>query len=348
MTQSNDNSAKRNVPLTPFKPPFGLSNPHLQTVLSSKGPRKVNRDRRFKPYVGSQKRVLLDGGEGIRLEGYHNQVVATADPAAEPQAEELIIMIHGWEGSHESTYMKSMAATVLNAGFDTFRLNMRDHGDSHHLNKGVFNSTLIEEVIHSIADLQKRLNYKRYSLVGFSLGGNFCLRVAANAHGRPINLQQVIAFCPVIHAQQSNDVLNQTRNAFYGKYFVRKWRRSLQKKLDCWPEYEFGEQLVKLKTLDQMNDAFIPKYTEFSVIEDYFDAYAIAGDKMSKTICPCYLHFAKDDMIIPVDGVHLLADNPDLHVTITEHGGHCGYLSNWRGDSWQDHRALEIIQAALV
>lgn len=342
MTQSSENSQNRNTTLTPFVPPVGLKNAHLQTVFSSQGPRKLNRDKRFKPYLSSQRPMMLNGGDGVRLEGYYNR--ATDAHSKHDESDELVIMIHGWEGSHESTYMKSMAATLLQNGFDTFRLNMRDHGDTHHLNRGVFNSTLLDEVISAIEDLQSRTNYQRYTLVGFSLGGNFSLRVASNAKGRNVSLTQVIAFCPVVHAAQSNLALNEKRNVFYGKYFVRKWRRSLRKKLEYWPEYQYSEQLEALNTLDELNQEFIPKYTEFSSLEDYFDAYAIDGNKLSSAICPCHLHFAKDDMIIPVGGVASIEEQPNVHVTVSDHGGHCGFIMNWRGDSWQDLRALELIR----
>lgn len=344
MTQSSEISGNRNKTMTQFVPAVGLKNAHIQTVFSSQGPRKRNRDKRFRPFEGSQRAMVLNGGNGVRLEGYYNLASDGID-AGTKEATELVILIHGWEGSHESTYMKSMAATMLQNGIDTFRLNMRDHGDTHHLNRGVFNSTLLEEVITAVEDLQARLTYKRYTLVGFSLGGNFSLRVASNAHARAVSFEQVIAFCPVVHAAQSNTALNEPRNALYGKYFVHKWRKSLRKKLEYWPEYAFADQLETLKTLDEMNQAFIPEYTEFTKLDDYFDAYAIDGDKLSNTICPCYLHFAKDDMIIPVDGVSLIPDTPQVNVTVSDHGGHCGFIMNWRGDSWQDVRALEIIQA---
>ena len=336
MSQGVPNVNQGDSEATLFVPAFGLRNSHLQTVLSSQGPRKYNREKRFSPYLKSQFAILLNGGDGVRLEGFHNR-------ASEEPSNELVIMIHGWEGSHESTYMKSMATSLLDEGYDTFRLNMRDHGETHHLNKGLFNSTLLDEVMNAISDLQSRLRYQKYTLVGFSLGGNFCLRVAANAHDKPLVLERVIAFCPAVHGGQSTQALNQPQNWFYSHYFVRKWRRSLLKKLEHWPEYDFGADLGSLKTLNEMNEAFVPRYTHFEKVDDYFDAYAIDGDKLANTICPCYLHFSKDDMIIPVKGVNLLCDNPDLHVTITEYGGHCGFLMNWRGDSWQDVRTLELI-----
>lgn len=320
-----------------FKPPFGLRNPHVQTIFSSVGPRKSLISKRFKPYLNTEQKFILNGGDGVRLEGYFNQGVKR-------KASQLAILIHGWEGSHESSYMKSMTMMLLENGIDVFRLNLRDHGDSHQLNQGIFNSTLIDEVINAVEELQSRFIYPKYHLVGFSLGGNFCLRLAAMAHDHNISLSSVTAFCPAIHAGQSNVVLNQRANWVYGRYFVRKWKRSLRKKIECWPQYDFGPTLESLNTLDELNDEFIPKYTDFSTVDDYFEAYAISGSKLDSTIAPCYLHFAEDDMIIPVKDVPQISNNSDVHIYVTKHGGHCGYISNWKGECWQDQRVLEIIQ----
>jgi len=120
--------------------------------------------------------------------------------------------------------------------------------------------------VNAVEDLQAKHHYPSYNLTGFSLGGNFCLRLAAMAHNHNICLDSVVAFCPAIHASQSNVVLNQTANWVYGQYFVRKWKRSLRKKLEHWPDYTFGEDLDRLKTLDEMNEEFIPKYTLLSAL----------------------------------------------------------------------------------
>lgn len=323
----------------PFKPAFGLSNAHLQTVFSSSGPRKQLMKRRFAKFVKKQQSVLLEGGNGIRLQGYYNQ----ATPGK--SAKKIVVLIHGWEGSHESTYMLSLSGHLLENGVDVFRLNLRDHGDTHALNEEIFNSTMIEEVVNAVEDLQARYPYQYWYQVGFSLGGNFCMRLAALARQRQIELNAAIAFCPVVHAEQCNVALSEPRNKVYERYFVRKWKRSLYKKLESWPMYSYRDELANFKTLEHMNQGLIPKYTPYDELTHYFDAYAIDGDFMTSSICPCYLHFARDDMIIPVKGVNDLPNSPNLDITVTEHGGHCGFLTNWRGDSWQNTRTLDIVNA---
>ena len=327
---------KQTIPNSEFTPPIGLRNPHLQTILSSMGPRKLRLNKYASSIKNQQQDMILDCGDGVRLAGALNI-------AGDKPSEKLAILIHGWEGCFTSNYIISMTNTLLAQGIDVFRLNMRDHGATHHLNEKIFNSTLIDEVIGGIENLQSQFSYKDYHLVGFSLGGNFSLRVAALASDRNVSLKNVIVFCPVIHAKESNRVLNQSKNKLYGTYFVRKWKRSLIKKLEYFPHYEYGKELDSMKTLDEMNQKLIPVYTEFSNIDDYFDAYALDSVFLANTICPCYLHFAKDDMIIPIEGVDGLAGNANLNITVTKYGGHCGFLSNWRMDSWQDERVLEII-----
>ena len=321
-----------------FNPPIGLKNRHMQTILSSMGPRKLKTNRHLLALESKQKDYVLDCGKGIRLAGALN--IAGKKPS-----KKVAILIHGWEGSIKSSYVVSMATHLLSNGIDVFRLNLRDHGDTHHLNEKIFNSTMVDEVIGAIEDFQRREQYLQHYLIGFSLGGNFSLRVAAYAKGRDLSLDSVIVFCPVVHAKASCEVLNESKNWVYSQYFVRKWKRSLVKKLEHYPHYQYKSDLEGMKTLDQMNKQLIPAYTEFSDIDDYFDAYAVAGDRLADTICPCYLHFSKDDMIIPIDGVKELNKLDNLNIMITEYGGHCGYISNWYFDSWQDQRALEIISA---
>src|SRR5690606_6892079 len=151
-----------------YRPPRWLRNPHLQSILGS-SPLRRRRGLRAMRASGAVNTVhVVDGGDGVRLQGVYSQV-----PGTPPRA--LALLLHGWEGSAESSYMQLTAARLLARGFATFRLNFRDHGGTHHLNEALFHSNLIGEVVHAAGDIARRFRGEDIPLVaaGYSLGGNF-------------------------------------------------------------------------------------------------------------------------------------------------------------------------------
>ncbi|RBF42040.1 alpha/beta hydrolase, partial [Xanthomonas oryzae pv. oryzae] len=92
-----------------------------------------------------------------------------------------VLLLHGWEGSADSNYMCLTAARVLGLGYQVFRLNFRDHGGTHHLNVDLFHSDRIDEVVNAAGDLWRRFPAPQLLAAGYSLGGNFALRLALRA-----------------------------------------------------------------------------------------------------------------------------------------------------------------------
>ena len=95
---------------------------------------------------------MLDCGEGVRLSALHANQEASNGPAAA----RLVVLLHGWEGSANSLYVLSLGQYLFDRGYDVLRLNLRDHGDSHHLNEGIFHSCRIAEVVGAVRCIQDR------------------------------------------------------------------------------------------------------------------------------------------------------------------------------------------------
>jgi hypothetical protein len=123
--------------------------------------------------------VILTTGENTRLLGQYS-------PQPSEESLGLVILLHGWEGSTDSTYIQCTGNALYRRGYDIFRLNFRDHGDSHHLNEGLFYAVLLEEVFQAVSQVCRKANGKPVFLVGFSLGGNFSLRIARRTQQAPI------------------------------------------------------------------------------------------------------------------------------------------------------------------
>ncbi|MGK0498858.1 MAG: putative alpha/beta-fold hydrolase [Oceanicoccus sp.] len=318
--------------MSKFTPTWLFKNSHLQTICASTGPRKLFVQRRAKQLIEASKTITLDCGDGIRLQGEY---------AANQAQKGLVIMIHGWLGSNNSLYLLSAGSRLFDQGYSIFRLNLRDHGSSNHLNRQLFNSTRIDEVVNAVKAIQQRYPQPRNYLCGFSLGGNFSLRVAAKATASNIKLNYVVAVCPVINPFKTNRNLNQG-SFIYHNHFRNKWRRSLLKKIDHFPDYDYAGRLKEMKTLDEMNSYFVPNHTAFDRVEDYLNGYSIGGDHLAKLDISCRIISSQDDPVISAADLEELAHNKNLHIELTRYGGHCGYISNFSLESWIDQRLIDI------
>ena len=209
-----------------FRPHRLLRNAHLQSVLASSGMRRWLFRGRRAALEATATELILDCGDGVRLQGFHSA------QTVRPQPRGLVVLLHGWEGSVQSSYLLHTGARLLSEGWDIFRLNFRDHGDTFALNRELFHSCRIDEVVGALAAITRRHPAERTFVVGHSLGGNFALRAAARAPAAGIPLTKVVAVCPVLRPSSTMRALEDGLWV-YRHYFLRRWRRSLLAKAAC-------------------------------------------------------------------------------------------------------------------
>ena len=321
------------VPLRPFAPVLALRNPHLQTILASLRIRAWGAN----PLRARSEQTLVDAGRGVRLLGY-----STAQPHGRSRG--LVILLHGWEGSSDSTYMLTTGRRFFLGGYDVFRLNLRDHGPSHHLNEGVFHSARIEEVLAAVLDVVARAGDRPCHLIGFSLGGNFALRIALRlAHGQAGNLRNIIAVSPVLDPLKATHAIDGGLFV-YRDYFVRKWKRSLGIKQRLFPGLYDFDDVMGLKSCMAITERVIPRYTPFRDVLDYFRTYTLAGADFSRLAVDVTILAAEDDPVIPVDDFRTLRGDDRLRVLVERYGGHCGFLQDLRLRVWFEGVLEETIR----
>ncbi|HEX6994822.1 MAG TPA: alpha/beta fold hydrolase [Gammaproteobacteria bacterium] len=278
---------------------------------------------------------ILDCGDA-RLLGFYS-------PSPRPPRG-LVVLLHGWEGSADSRYMLATGALAHRLGYDVFRLNFRDHGATHALNEGLFHSCRLDEVVAAVAGAAERHPAPRTVLIGYSLGGNFALRVAVRAGRAGLRLDRVIAVCPVLCPHSTMRAL-ENGLWIYRRHFLRRWRRSLLAKAAAFPElYDFGD-LTRFRTLTETTEFFVERYTEFGSLGEYLDGYALTGDALAGLDVPARLIAASDDPVIPSADLARIARSPALEITLAPAGGHCGFIENLRLGSWLDRELLAELDA---
>jgi predicted alpha/beta-fold hydrolase len=317
-----------------FLPPRLLRNAHIQSILPTLKWRHPLLMRRARKLLSVAKEHVLDCGDGVKLMGIHSPHGDRPRP--------LVMLLHGWEGHANSHYQLSLGSYLFDQGFDIFRLNFRDHGPTHHLNKDIFHSCRVEEVVGAVRAVQDLFAPPSLSLAGFSLGGNFALRVAKRAPQAGIRLQKAIAICPVLNPRHTMEVM---ANGWfvYEQYFIRKWKNSLRIKQRCFPDHYDFDEIMRMKTLADMTRVLISKHSEFADLYSYLDGYSIINGALDGLEVECHAILAEDDPIIPALDAQHLAQSPYLSVTTVPHGGHCGFLDRLHTESWIDRRVATIL-----
>lgn len=312
-----------------FDPPRLLRNPHVQSVLSSSFLRRAAFRRNGSALLHAAVEHILDCDNGVRLQGFFT----AQDRLPAPRA--LVVLLHGWEGSAQSNYILHTGAHLLAGGCDVFRLNFRDHGQTHHLNRELFHSCRIDEVVGAVAEVARRFPARPLIVGGFSLGGNFALRVALRAGAASIPLAWTFAVCPVISPRAGLAAI-ESAPWFYEFYFMRKWRESLRRKQKLFPERDLFARAELRGGLRDLTRNLVERHTDYGTLENYLDGYSIAGDTLAALAVPANILTAADDPVIPVENFRALKLAPATELTIVPHGGHCGFIRDFSLRSWAE------------
>ncbi|GAB3790693.1 YheT family hydrolase [Dyella agri] len=303
-----------------FRPPWPLTSGHIQTMLSSSGVRRLLLPRAARAVQEGAEQVMVDGGGGVRLTG------AFTAQKLRPQPRGLAVLFHGWEGSVDSTYVLQTGSRLLADGWDIFRLNFRDHGDSHDLNEALFHSCRLDEVVHALGEIAMRWPARPLALAGFSLGGNFALRAALHTSRVGIPLSYALAVCPIIDPTEGLFSLEESAPWFYQAYFMHKWRHSLLAKQKAFPQHRYFEMSELKQDLRGLTESLVRRHTDFNSLQQYLDGYSVAGDALLAMQIPATILTARDDPVIPVGAFEQLQLPPNVELDIADFGGHCGFI----------------------
>lgn len=281
---------------------------------------------------------VLDCGDGVRLTGWHS-------PHPAPRA--LAVLIHGWEGSHDSVYLYSMACALYAAGYSVFRLNLRDHAGTHALNREMFHSARMEEVLGAVQAAQALERALPLYVIGFSLGGNFALRVGLYGPARGLQPRLSVGVSPAINPGHTLRGIDEGPRLFKW-YFLDKWRKTLAAKKAAWPHYDFS-MYREMDSFVEVTRRFVADHTDYPSLEAYLASYTLSPPQLMAAPSPLAILTARDDSVIPFHYFEgLRAEGAVRAFLATDCGGHCGFIENWRMDSWAEARVMELLEADLA
>ena len=329
-----------------FVPHPALRNPHLMTVASYLLPRRWSGPG---PRAGVERYFEVDA---------ENTVMARCHWQADPAGAPSVVLLHGLSGSDASSYMVSLAGKCLRSGFNVLRLNMRNCGGTEHLATTLYHSGLSSDV-EAVIDALAAEGHRDLFLVGFSMGGNIALRVAAQSSlGGCAALRGVAVVSPAIDlARAVGDLDHGFANGLYRRMFMADLRAAIRRKARRFPGRFDLRGLGRVRTISEFDDRFTAPSFGFGDAANYYRR-ASAMPLLGSVDVPTLMVQAFDDPMVPADQIEEVGrlDNPAIEVLAPRHGGHCAFFARRPSVAsevrdpdrwWAENRVLDFLRLHL-
>ena len=319
------------APSQPFRPRFGLSGPHRQTIAGALLPRR----HRLPP--AEERRFSVEEG---------SEVLCHCHWQPDRRAALTVALVHGLEGSSGSQYILGTAAKAWAAGMNVVRMNQRNCGGSERLTPTLYHSGLSGDV-GAVARALIGEGLPRLALAGFSMGGNLVIKLAGEwGRAAPPEVLAFAAVCPALDLAAGADGIHLPENRLYEWNFLWGLERRVRLKARLFPGRYSQDSLRHMRSVREFDDQVTARYSGFRDADDYY-ARSSASQVVDRVALPTLIIHSDDDPFIPLlpqTRVQLRA-NPHIAFLETRHGGHCGFLAPAVGydGRWAERAVVEFL-----
>jgi predicted alpha/beta-fold hydrolase len=323
-----------------FQPHRVFRGGHAQTFAAFAWPRPY----RFQSPVDEERIFQVDP---------RTKVLAHCRWQADPKLHPTIVLWHGIEGSTASVYMIATADKGFRAGFNVVRVNLRNCGGTEHLGPTFYHGGLSGDLRAVIDQLIHQDELPIIFAIGYSLGGNLVLKLAAEYGENPPN--QVLAICavsPSVNLRASSDLICKRSNWIYHRDFVRRLRHRVRVNHKLYPELYDLTNIELVRTLRDFDEHFTARMYGFANADDYYQKSS-SIHVIDRIRIPTLIIHAQDDPFIPFAPLRnpFLDANPYILLLDPERGGHVAFISsgtNYDEDRfWAENRVIEFCRLAL-
>ncbi len=262
----------------------------------------------------------------------------------------LILLIHGLEGSSQSSYMKSSTKHLNNNGFDTVSMNLRGCSGEDNLLLETYHSGKTDDIDFVINYLIENYNYSNIILGGFSIGGNLILKYLGEYNLIPKIVKGAITFSVPVDLTSSQKALTKPKNKLYLKRFLKSIKGKIIKKTEKFPNFKIDKDLVlKATEFRHLEEQYTVPTFGFKSSEDY---WMLSSSKpyLPKIKTPTLLINAKDDTFLGKEcfPIQEAKNSNYFHLMMPDYGGHVGFVSTLNSkNQWMTTQMIDFINKKI-
>lgn len=316
-------------PLPPFRPPPGLGNPHLQTLVGRALRRRIRPRQR-------RSRIATDDGDFLDLDVW---------PVRRPAS--ACLLLHGLEGSARSGYLVATAAALARRGVVGVGLNFRSCGGEPNRRADSYHSGRTDDIERALAWIARMWPGLPRAAIGFSLGGN-ALLVHLGRRGEESGLVRAAAVSVPYDLAACSAALDRGIGRLYARRFLGSLRAKARDKAARFPD-RVPARAARASTMREFDEWLTAPVHGFRDADDYYER-ASSRRYVGAVAVPTLLLQSADDPLVPASTIPepRIAANPRLALDLTDAGGHVGFVDRRRPagpDGWMERRLAGWIAA---
>jgi len=326
----------RRIIKSEFKPARWLKHRHLQTVFPSLPWAWTKR-------MPLRRQVLnLPDGDVTAVDW-----LAEADEL--PKSAPLLVVLHGLEGSAESSYARMIMHAARAYGWRPCVLHSRDCGDYRNRLPRRYHAGETGDIRYFLQSCQEQGQTGPMFAVGYSLGGNVLLKYLGES-GSESRLVAAGAACVPLNLYKCSEALNIGFSKIYQHYLLNHMKNSVRRKFDEYTAAFDWDRAMSAETFAEFDDVVTAPLHGFAGMNDYYDKCSSA--QFLKDIArPTLIVNSLDDPFM-TPGVIPERDAISQHVSleIANAGGHVGFVEGgtpWRPEYYLPRRLLGFLKEHL-
>jgi uncharacterized protein len=317
-----------------FEPHRWLPGGHLQTLAGA------FLRRRFALPAGEERLFRVD--QETQLKGVcHWQAGKRPDVP-------VIVLVHGLEGSSDSSYSVGIADKACAGGFHAIRMNQRNCGGTERLTPTLYHSGMSGDYRAVLMELIENDGFEQLFFVGYSMGGNLVTKMAGElGEAAPKELRGIAGVCAALDLVACTDALEKPGNFLYQHHFVRGLMSRYARKADLYPERYKRDGFGPVRSVREFDDAITAPQFGYKDAQHYYECVG-AKRVIHQVRVPLLMIAAQDDPFVPFESFlrARVQENPFVRFVTPEHGGHCGFISRREGAErfWAEERIVEFVE----
>jgi uncharacterized protein len=323
-----------------YTPAWWVPGAHLQTLWG----RLVRRP----PHVRTRaERWLTPDGDEV-------QIHRLDPPPGASQEQPRLLLLHGLEGTIDSSYIQGTLAQAQAHGWAADVLIFRTCDGRMNRSRRMYHSGDTTDLDFVVRRLIGDHPGQPLVAAGFSLGGNVLLKWLGELGDEvPAQLRAAAAVSVPFDLERGSRHIERGFSRLYARHFLRSLRVKARAKLASYPDLFDSAALGRVRTLHDFDDVVTAPVHGFKDAGDYYSR-ASSIRYLSRIRRNTLLLAAFDDPFVPPDilvAVAIMAqENRNLHPEFHDSGGHVGFVSGrnpFRPTHYAELRVLEFLATAL-